>query len=792
MWYTANGTFYASNVKNRVTSGNFDDDGCDEIAAMYYYPDWSMKIFVFDPVQSGGVWSMSGSPWYSDGAGMFDANMVTGRFAAGDFDGDGRDEVAAMFKTSSASDTKLFVFDKGTSPSFSASVWYTPTNGDSFAAANAEGTFVTGNFVGDSRDDIAVIYKYPSTANVLVFEATDNHFAAGHTTVHRGQGNYTFEGMQYGVFGGKTDADGYEEIIAMYRQGTNAFSIFTFENTSSSQFAFDNGVWNSQAVAADDSIATTTRVATEKIGSDTYAYTYDVLGNITEIKKNGSEWRSYEYDALGELIRENNDSIYSTFIYTYDSGGNILTKTSYLYTTGEITDVPDYSISYSYNSGDWRDLLTAYGRKTITYDAIGNPTSYLGHTLTWTEGRSLSSIQGIASYTYDSSGIRTGKTVGGTTYKYYLDGSKIVCEERSDGIILHFFYDENGDLFAFDKGSDRYYYVRNILGEIIGIVDTSGSYVAKYTYDAWGDPIDITDGSGVNVYSNSSHIANINPFRYKGYYYDRESKLYYLQSRYYDPEVGRWINPEPNVYDGIFDDGAGLISHNTFAYCANNPIIYTDNTGEFIISAILIGATIGLVSGAVSSAVTQKITTGSIDWGKVAVSSLAGAVGGAIGGGVGGALYGIASSSSVSLAQAAVIGGTSSVAGGIGARSVYNAVYNSNTSLSNQMNYVFSPQAMATDYVFGGVAGGTFHLASNLSVNKIGLIDGVYKRSGDQLTGYPGVRYMWEGKTYSIELHPNHHNHGVHLQMNQWWYNYSKFPGQPVLGSTLWRYTIIK
>ncbi len=147
------------------------------------------------------------------------------------------------------------------------------------------------------------------------------------------------------------------------------------------------------------------------------------------------------------------------------------------------------------------------------------------------------------------------KTVNGVTHKYYLDGSKIICEKRSDGITLHFFYDESGNLFAFENGSTRYYYVRNILGEIIGIVDTTGAYVVKYTYDAWGNPLSITDGSGNSVANNPSHIANINPFRYKGYYYDSDIGFYYLNSRYYDPYVGRFINA-----DGAVSTVTGLIA----------------------------------------------------------------------------------------------------------------------------------------------------------------------------------------------------------------------------------------
>jgi RHS repeat-associated protein len=120
-----------------------------------------------------------------------------------------------------------------------------------------------------------------------------------------------------------------------------------------------------------------------------------------------------------------------------------------------------------------------------------------------------------------------------------------------------------------------YYYVRNILGEIIGIVDTSGNYVVKYVYNAWGYPEEITNGTGVDVSYDDAHIANINPFRYKGYYYDTETGFYYLQSRYYDPVTGRFVNS-----DGYVSTGTGFISSNMFAYCYNNPVMFIDSAGN--------------------------------------------------------------------------------------------------------------------------------------------------------------------------------------------------------------------
>ena len=114
----------------------------------------------------------------------------------------------------------------------------------------------------------------------------------------------------------------------------------------------------------------------------------------------------------------------------------------------------------------------------------------------------------------------------------------------------------------------------------------------RYNYDAWGNVTVLRDHSECSLSIN-------NPFLYRGYIYDREYALYYLQSRYYDPEIGRWISPEPNIYAGRFDEGAGLLCYNVYAYCANNPINFLDDTGESI-TAILIGVGVGALVGALA------------------------------------------------------------------------------------------------------------------------------------------------------------------------------------------------
>lgn len=121
-----------------------------------------------------------------------------------------------------------------------------------------------------------------------------------------------------------------------------------------------------------------------------------------------------------------------------------------------------------------------------------------------------------------------------------------------------------------------YYFVCNWRGDVIRIYDGAGAVIANYNYDAWGNVISVTDANGAAI-TDSTHIANVNPLRYRGYYYDSETGFYYVSSRYYDPEVGRWINAD-NVIAGV---GGDLKGYNLFAYCFNNPVNMDDQAGNW-------------------------------------------------------------------------------------------------------------------------------------------------------------------------------------------------------------------
>ncbi len=227
--------------------------------------------------------------------------------------------------------------------------------------------------------------------------------------------------------------------------------------------------------------------------------------------------------------------------------------------------------------------MTEYNGQTITYDRIGNPLTYRdGMTMTWKRGRQLTTLQTAENsiqYKYDSDSIRTSKIVDGVVHTYeYLDG--MLMHETRGEQAYDYYYDANGQLYAVSyKLSENdtkkvYYFTHNWCGDIVGIYNGNGDLKATYEYDAWGNVTAIEDANG-NAIDDETHIANLNPFRYRGYYMDTETGLYYLMSRYYDPVTHRFVNA-----DGYFQSGGDILDTNMNAYCRNNPVNYFDPTGD--------------------------------------------------------------------------------------------------------------------------------------------------------------------------------------------------------------------
>ena len=316
-----------------------------------------------------------------------------------------------------------------------------------------------------------------------------------------------------------------------------------------------------------DAEHTTTQVLslTSSFGGNTvsHSYTYDANGNILS---DGST--TYAYDSLNQLVWEYNTAAGKAWNYAYDLGGNILSKTEYDYADGQTSN--PVTVSYTYGDAVWRDLLTAYNGEAITYDDVGNPTNYRGWGMTWQGGRQLASMQKdgtTLSFAYNDAGLRTEKTVNGSTRRYIWNSSQLMADiGASDAFYFH--YSSGGELIGYTyktaEAETECILVKNRQGDVERVISADGTILASYTYDAWG-----------NVLTSEGTLAASNPIRYRGYYFDTETSLYYLQSRYYDPAVGRFINA-----DGYTStDANGLLGANMFAYCENDPVSRFDPEG---------------------------------------------------------------------------------------------------------------------------------------------------------------------------------------------------------------------
>ena len=445
-----------------------------------------------------------------------------------------------------------------------------------------------------------LIRSYESEDGVIVSQTEQTYDSKGRDESY----SYDGDGLSYGYEYGYNDKDRLGTIKQYYNGRNENSEVIAYGYFGRVRFRiyagdYDGRISYSYQSYADDANRLTSNMTSMRYtfnGILTFAdYTYDNIGNIKSSKytyddKVYSEV-AYVYDDHNRLIAENctNSNIGITpymSSYSYDSFGNI-TETERPNSAGVTV-----KNTYSYENSSWRDLLTAYNGHTITYDKIGNPLSYYNgrsYTLRWEMGRQLLSSRvnsRTVYYDYNKDGIRIEKNVSDRyTDRYILDGSKVIGMERTKSgssvkDVYHFIYDEMGNIWeavCYIGGSTtpvRYFYRTNAQGDVKQIVDSNYNVVAYYAYDAWGKLLAVLDGND-NPITDSSHFAVVNPFRYRGYVYDTETGFYYLQSRYYDPEIGRFINA-----DGYVTTDIEPVAANMYAYCNNNPINRYDPSGE--------------------------------------------------------------------------------------------------------------------------------------------------------------------------------------------------------------------
>lgn len=373
-------------------------------------------------------------------------------------------------------------------------------------------------------------------------------------------------GLLYGVKvdGTQRVSYTYDPLTRLQKRTLNLDNGKTFETTYSFVPGAKNGV-------------TTMLVSKVKNGTHELSYTYDEMGNILSISENGVLKCSYSYDELNRLVRE--DSVWEnrTYCYGYNNGGNMTQYVSYSYhspgTAIAGTETGSVKALLRYENTGWKDQLTSYNNTAILYDAMGNPLTYRGMNLTWEKGRQLKQVVKAGktfTYAYATDGSRIKKTVDGVETRYYWGGGHIIGMKRGSNRI-QFVYDEKNQPVSMCLNSKTYYYLYNVQGDVIGLLDSTESQVVSYRYNSWGKLLATTD-------TTTEKAGTWNPFRYRGYCWDEETELYYVGSRYYGPEVCRFISPDTT--DVLGAEQGNLNQYNLYAYCLNNPVNRLDEEGR--------------------------------------------------------------------------------------------------------------------------------------------------------------------------------------------------------------------
>ena len=529
-------------------------------------------------------------------------------------------------------------------------------------------------------------------------------------------------------------------------------------------------------------------------GSDTYSTNiefentgFDEIGNITGVKESGKRYEyidqeyqnineitlserttTYQYDSQNRLVSENNSEL-GNYEYEYDGVSGMLSKVIINGVTNK---------QFTHNNG----RLTKVGDNvTINYDNYGNMLNTEKGTLAYNSRNKLSAYTFTENgntynnyFYYDHNGARykkraeVRKQTGGLIVKnveYYLDGNRIIGEDWTDdnGALstkIRYYYDAEGICGINYNGYD-YNFIKDTLGNISKVV-YQGRIIGEYNYDAWGKHSILyfeTNKVDETTKSRERNVLNNNPFRYKGYYYDIETQLYWVSSRYYSPELCRWISPDSIEYL----DPESINGLNLYAYCFNDPINYADPSGCFpVLAVILCGIALvgmGLTIGGVAS---DNNTLTAIGLGMVGAAAL-------VSGGIA-----LAGAIATGATLTGIIGGVTATAGlgslGFMSAEIQEATGNGNwimdtTGMSDGLynTLLLSTAAIATL----GTAASSVSSAFNIkSINGFG-------KYGD----YYGMKFQTgAGKTRVLSFH--NHGHKVakgiksigewHWQLQKW------------------------
>ena len=521
------------------------------------------------------------------------------------------------------------------------------------------------------------------------------------------------------------DSYSYNQIrdklkVTTYSKEFDAFNFLKKQTLSIDESIKLSNIYTYKTVNNNSNrIAPLVNSETIKTNKDTkkLSYEYDNNNNVIAIKEDDSRLKEYKYTYDGKMQSETLYDSEDVFAYAYDDNGNITSIYKTKFSPGGTT------INYEYHA-TYPDRLIKYGvkgkEKDILYeDAFnGNPTFYgkdnQGIYFTW-EGRRLKTYYDNENdlrvdYRYNDQGLRTRKEIiNKQVTKYYYEGSSLISEITGSKK-KSFLYDEANQLYGLIYNNKSYYYIRDILGTILGIIDKDGTTVVEYRYNAFGELLNITG-------SLKDTLGKENPFIYKGYYYDFETGLYYCKSRYYNPKWCRWLNAD----DVSYLDPESINGLNLYAYCKNNPVMNFDPTGKFAISLTVLGLIVGAVIGATAGGVVAynvAKNNGAEGW-ELFGWTMSGIVGGGIIGGTLGAGIGalitkatgvvglsITKYSIIPIKSVTVLGNiptysTAAIATGSGYYQISNQLYNSLSSadrLANNLQYIADANSLGSQF----------------------------------------------------------------------------------------------
>jgi len=357
------------------------------------------------------------------------------------------------------------------------------------------------------------------------------------------------------------------------------------------------------------------------------------MGNVTRVTKTsglGNRTYTYVYDEFGRLKRANDGN--NNTILTYDSNGNLLTRNQTQISALGMTQQE----VYTYDSVDKDKLkrvtINNSNGQTI-YDLLYITGSLNLYRLVKTvngveeikeisfEGKRLKRF-GKTVYGYDDNGIRTSKIVYSDDnlinveeeHVYTVEGNRIIRERITTTIDnnyydLYYNYNINGELVSVNLGNSVFFYVKDALGNINHIIDTNGNIMVSYEYNEWGKV-------SKTIRNENCPIGELNPFMYKSYYYDKETSLFYCNSRYYSPELCRFIS----IDDVSYLDPSSINGLNLYAYCANNPVMYVDPSGHFPWLVLVAVAAVVLFTPA--GGTIAQVATSVVSYAGIAVASI--------------------------------------------------------------------------------------------------------------------------------------------------------------------------